>query len=62
MVTPKPIPIKTDRLEGAVFGFWAADANGRNPIDAKAGNAISAPVPRKKSRRLVKEFIDKIRG
>ena len=46
------------RLDGVAFAFWAADANGRNPIDAKAGNAISAPVPRKKCRRLVEETIN----
>ena len=52
------MPRKMARLDGVAFAFWAADANGRNPIDAKAGNAISAPVPRKKCRRLVEESIN----
>jgi hypothetical protein len=50
--------MKTARLGMTVVGLGAADANSRNPMDSSAGSAISAPVPRKKCRRLVEEFIN----
>ena len=52
LVTPNPMLRKTQRFEGAEGTLDAADAKRRNLMDSKAGNAISAPVPRRKWRRM----------
>jgi hypothetical protein len=50
------MPKKTARY-GAVVAVDAAEAKRRNPIDSRAGKAMSAPVPRRKWRRLKDVFM-----
>ena len=54
---PKTNAIKTARLGIAPRVLVAAEANRRKPMDSRAGNAINAPAPRRKDRRLNSVFI-----